>query len=69
MFPPAVSFSISFIISTHFFSQTSLGISFPDPYGFGPAGSGSRSVIICTDPSPDTDPNPSINKQTNQEKP
>ena len=36
-----------------------------DPYVFGPSG----SVIICTDPELDTDPDPSINKQKKIRKP
>ncbi len=39
--------------------------SVPDSYVYGPPGSRSGFVIICTDPNPD----PSNNKQKNVEKP
>jgi hypothetical protein len=40
------------------------------PVIFGPPGSGSVSLIICSDPSPvpDLGPKPSVNKQTNLER-
>jgi hypothetical protein len=45
------------LLSSHI--HLNIGVPDPDPYVFGPPGSG--SVIICTDPDLD----PSIKKQTN----